>query len=79
MNRYIRHITPQPVRNTRTNIDLDLCADPYIDDTAYLTSSIVDADFVFDADDTDELAGLTVLEFDTVLDAVRFLNGYAIQ
>jgi hypothetical protein len=79
MNRYTRHITPQPVRNPRTNIDLDLPTDPYIDDTAYLTSSIVDPDFVFDADDTNELDGLTVLEFDTVLDAVRFLNGYAIQ
>lgn len=78
MNRYIRHLTPQPVRNPRTNIDLDLPAAPHIDDTAYLTSSIVDPDFVFD-DADDELAGLTVHEFDTVLDAVRFLNGYSVQ
>ncbi len=79
MNRYTRHLTPQAVRNHRTPIDLDLPADPYIDDTAYLTSSIVDPDFTFDDDNTSDLAGLTVLEFDSVLDAVRFLNGYAIQ
>ncbi len=48
------------------------------DDAQYLTANNIDPDFVFD-DADDELAGLTVLEFDTVLDAVRFLNGYSVQ
>ena len=81
MNRYTRYLTPRPVRNTRTNIDLDLPAAPYIDDTDYLTSNIVDPDFDFSsdpADNTDELAGLTIVECATVLDTVRFLNGYHI-
>lgn len=78
MNRYTRYITPQPVRNRRTDIDLDLPTAPYIDDTEYLMANNIDPDFVFD-DADDELAGLTIHEFDNVLDTVRFLNGYAVN
>jgi len=56
-------------------------ADPF-DDAAYLTSNNIDPDFDFSsdpADSTNEYVGLTIVEFDSVLDAVRFLNGYAVQ
>lgn len=55
-------------------------ADPF-DDAAYLTSNNIDPDFDFSdpADPTNEYAGLTIVEFDSVLDTVRFLNGYAVQ
>jgi hypothetical protein len=59
-------------------------ADPY-GDAQYLGSNNIDTDFDIDSSaefadyDGDDMQELTVHEFDTVLDAVRFLNGYAVE
>ena len=90
--RFLSFVAPARARATRTPLDCDLVIrgfesidDPY-DDAQYLGSNNVDADFDIDSsaefgdsDGTDDLRGLTVHEFDTVLDAVRFLNGYAVK
>lgn len=79
--------TPAP----RTQIDCD-SADTYIDDSEYLCSNNVDPDFDIDSSaefddsdgyghfllDTEDLRGLTIVEPDSVLDTVCFLNGYHI-
>ena len=71
---------------SRTQIDCDCGSSAvHIDDSEYLGSNNVDPDFDIDSanefddsDGTDDLRGLTIVEPDSVLDAVRFLNGYHI-
>jgi len=80
--RFISFVAP---RATRSSIDLD-SPTPYIDDSMYLGSNNVDPDFDIDgglefddSDGSDDLAGLTIVEPNGVLETVRFLNGYAVE
>ena len=84
---------PRKFDNNAAEYDGVLCVDTVLGmygadpagDAEYLGSNNIDTDFDIDSSvefgdyDGDDMRDLTVHEFDTVLDAVRFLNGYAVE